>query len=336
MVIVGAKFGVWLKSPLPQADLKGSQPYPVTFDLDPTWFDSSSPHPYWVDGDGEVMVVRGPDGALSTREQVRDWAGGATLTWVDPDWRLDPAGVPPAGVPAVWINDTAADRLELTIYVTPTVGMVLDVSSDGMVPPTPPPTGWKKLGSSASSGSPRLIVCAPEKAFWVIMDQVWQDLTNETAMGRLSGHQLLVTATDTTGPVPHIWLDLVTEPPPPTEPLPPAPPTKPGADGVGQWTMGDAAAPGQLVLAITTPSGPSSASTFTIDIEPFTGTTAEAGNPYRGVVWLNGDRTQRTVLGMAASVWNGYYPAHWGGHRLRFTIDAVNVLSFTNLGVSPA
>jgi hypothetical protein len=96
MVIVGAKFGVWLKSPMPQAELKGPQPYPVTFELDPTWFDSASPHPYWVDANNEAMTVRGPDGALSTKEQVRDAAaaGGATLTWVDPDWRLDPAGAP--------------------------------------------------------------------------------------------------------------------------------------------------------------------------------------------------------------------------------------------------
>jgi hypothetical protein len=242
----------------------------------------------------------------------------------------------PAGVPAVWINDTASSMLELTVYVEPTVGMILDVSSDGMVPPTPPPTGWKKLGSNSSSGNPRLTSVAPARQWWAIQDAQWQDLTNDNAMSRLSGHQLLVTATDTTPAIPQIWLSLVTEPPPPTEPLPPAPPTKPGADGVGQWTMGDAAAPGQLVLAITTPSGPSSATQFVIDIEPFTGTTAEAGNPYRGVVWLNGDRTQRTVLGMAAPVWNGYYPAQWGGHRLRFVIDAVDVLSFTNLGVSPA
>jgi hypothetical protein len=242
----------------------------------------------------------------------------------------------PVGVPAVWINDTAESRLELTVHVEPTVGMIFDVSSDGMVPPAPAPTPWKKLGSNSSAGSPYLTVVAPVKQQWVIKDGAWQDLTNENAMGRLSGRQLLVTATDPDAPVPGVWLSLVTEPPPPTTPLPPAPPTKPGADGVGQWTMGDAAAPGQLVLAVTTPSGPSSATQFVIDIEPFTGTTTEAGNPYRGVVWLNGDRTQRTVLGMAAPVWNGYYPAQWGGHRLRFVIDAVDVLSFTNLGVSPA
>jgi hypothetical protein len=29
-------------------------------------------------------------------------------------------------VPAVWINDVANDRLELTIYVTPAVGMIGD------------------------------------------------------------------------------------------------------------------------------------------------------------------------------------------------------------------
>jgi hypothetical protein len=129
MVIVGAKFGVWLKSPVPQADLKGPQPYPVTFDLDPTWFDSSSPHPYWVDGDGEVMVVRGPDGALSTREQVRDWAHGATLTWVDSAWRLDPADAPPPqpkpGADGIgqWLMDDPASPGQLVLSVVTTGGV---------------------------------------------------------------------------------------------------------------------------------------------------------------------------------------------------------------------
>jgi hypothetical protein len=221
MVIVGAKFGVWLKSPVPQADLKGPQPYPVTFDLDPTWFDSSSPHPYWVDGDGEVMVVRGPDGALSTREQVRDWAGGATLTWVDPAWRLDPLEAPPV---------------------------------------EPPPTGW-----------------------------------------------------------------------------PPQP--KAGADGVGRWRMDHPDTGGLLVLEVVSTVRPAGA-TVVIDIEPYTGTTQAASNPFRGIMWGPYTDGAFPVLNvqMGASVWNGYYPAQWGGHRLRFTIGPTggDVVLFSDLGVSPA
>jgi hypothetical protein len=221
MVIVGAKFGVWLKSPVPQADLKGPQPYLVTFDLDPTWFDSSSPHPYWVDANNEAMVVRGPDGALSTREQVRDWAGGATLTWVDPGWRLDPLEAPPV---------------------------------------EPPPSAW-----------------------------------------------------------------------------PPQP--KAGADGVGRWRMDHPDTGGLLVLEVASVTRSTQA---IIDIEPYTGTPEAAGNPFRGIMWLpyTSGAFPVTNMGMDAPVWNGYYPAQWGGHRLKFYIGTVlgqvGVTAFTNMGVSPA
>jgi hypothetical protein len=166
-----------------------------------------------VDGDGEVMVVRGPDGALSTREQVRDWAGGATLTWVDPGWRLDPAEAPP-------------------------------------------------------------------------------------------------------GPS---W--------------PPAP--KAGADGVGRWRMDHPNTGGLLVLEIASTIRETQA---IIDIDPYTGTTEAASNPFRGFMWQPYTPGAFPVLNMqlSAPVWNGYYPAQWGGHRLRFGVSSGQVTTFTNLGVSPA
>jgi hypothetical protein len=235
----------------------------------------------------------------------------------------------PAGVPAVWEYNPDVLQLRLIIDATvPTVGMAIAVPPG----PDPVPDPTYHLGMFGPSGQSSVFFRNPGPRQWILDPPT--GLTNAQAVAQWGGQTVYVTAIPAANKV-TLGLE-PPAPPPDVTPLPPAPPTKPGADGVGQWTMGDAAALGQLVLAITTPSGPSSASTFTIDIEPFTGTTAEAGNPYRGVVWFNGDRTQRTVLGMAASVWNGYYPAQWGGHRLRFVVDAVNVLSFTNLGVSPA
>jgi hypothetical protein len=249
---------------------------------------------------------------------------------------------PPAGEPADWSFDDISGQLRLSVRSVPepTVGLAIAVPAG----PDPVPNPDNYLGLSTPGGVASLYFYNPGRRAWQVRTPEWMHLTNAQAVAQWGGRTLYVTAVNPAGAntlllsfdAPTPPPDVPPDTPPGVTPLPPAPPTKPGADGVGQWTMGDAAAPGQLVLAITTPSGPSSASTFTIDIEPFTGTTAEAGNPYRGVVWLNGDRTQRTVLGMAAPVWNGYYPAQWGGHRLRFVIDQVDVLSFTNLGVSPA
>jgi hypothetical protein len=241
----------------------------------------------------------------------------------------------PVGVPAVWDYNPDVLQLRLIVDATePTVGMAIAVPPG----PDPVPDPTFHLGMFGPSGNSSVFFLNPGPHQWILTPAT--GLTNAQAVAQWGGRTVYVTAVPSAN---HVTLGLEPPAPPPDEPpppgvtpLPPAPPTKPGADGVGQWTMGDVAAPGQLVLAVTTPEGPSSATQFVIDIEPFTGTTAEAGNPYRGVVWLNGDRTQRTVLGMAAPVWNGYYPAQWGGHRLRFVIDAVDVLSFTNLGVSPA
>jgi hypothetical protein len=122
-------------------------------------------------------------------------------------------------------------------------------------------------------------------------------------------------------------------PEPPGASWPPAP--KAGADGVGRWRMDHPNTGGLLVLEIASTRRDGN---VTIDIDPYTGTPQAASNPFRGFMWQPYTPGAFPVLNMqlSAPVWNGYYPAQWGGHRLRFGVSSGQVTTFTNLGVSPA
>jgi hypothetical protein len=246
-------------------------------------------------------------------------------------WPLGPPE-PPAAVMGVWTQTSGVLRFYAPNAVADGVWLV-----DVPQAPTPVNPGWT-LGQNGPGSLPLMALGPNDGSYQTgrILDPDWSAVTNAGAAAAWSLRQLRITR----GPRPEQpdlpgVLDIEVIEPPLT--LPPAPPVKAGAQGVGQWTMTWPAPliADQLLLVVTTPTGEPSGQVV-VDIEPYTGTTQAAGNPYRGVVWMNEDRTVRHMLGIAASVWNGYYPAQWGGHRLRFSVDSANVLTFANLGVSPA
>jgi hypothetical protein len=263
------------------------------------------------------------------------YAGGAAASAVYAGavkvWPVGPPE-PPAAVMGVWTQSSGVLRFYAPNAVSDGVWLV-----DVPQAPTPVNPDWA-LGAPRS-GTPPLMALGPADGTYetgYIYDPDWSAVTNAGAAAGWSLRQLRITrGPDPNNPEWTAVLDIEVIEPPLT--LPPAPPVKAGAQGVGQWTMTWPAPliADQLLLVVTTPTGEPSGQVV-VDIEPYTGTTQAAGNPYRGIVWMNEDRTVRHMLGIAASVWNGYYPAQWGGHRLRFSVDSANVLTFANLGVSPA